>query len=504
MADEILEFEPLFPDDDEDAILARMRDSANEGLDPATDADQWVDTREGSHWFVCVMPPVRELARLYDLAGTEVPATAFPLWAWGSYLDDHAEVQQIERLAATPATGFVRFSGAPATAIPAGATVGVEPVTPDDEVPEYEAMAGGTIPAAAVAPTGLGSNLDAGGTLTDSTVYRYVVTALDGAGETDPSSEVNETASGGSRTVLLDWDDVATATSYRIYRKTGGAGPPWDLLAEVTESEYVDLGGIAPNTAIHPPTVNSTGGAVVLPVQATEEGVAGNVGIGAITVLSTPIPGVSVTNAAPTTGGTEPETDDALRERVLNAFIGQGAGNRQDYERWARAWEGVGRATVIPLWDGPGTVKVIVTTIDGDPVSSETVAGLQADLDAVAGLGEGTAPIGAHVTVTTATARPIEIEATIEFETGYSLDGDASTIALRADVVEALRAYVESVEPGGEVVVSQLVGRVSTISGVHDVSIDLLEGNPPVNIAIDEDPAESPQLGTVTLSEGTL
>jgi hypothetical protein len=59
MADDLLDFLPLFPDDDEDAILARMRADANEGLDPAIDVDEWVDTREGSHWYVSVMPGAR-------------------------------------------------------------------------------------------------------------------------------------------------------------------------------------------------------------------------------------------------------------------------------------------------------------------------------------------------------------------------------------------------------------------------------------------------------------
>jgi uncharacterized phage protein gp47/JayE len=391
---DLLDFLPLFPDDDEEAIWARMRAWANEGLDPVADAEQWVDTREGSHWQVNLAPAVRELARLYDLAGTEVPAAGFPVWAWGDYLDDHAEVQDIFRLEATPAAGWALFTGAEGEVIAAGTVVGVEPTDPDEEAPEFEVTVGRTIDA---------------------------------------------------------------------------------------------------------------GGVILLPIRARVAGEAGNVGATAITVPSTPSPGVTVTNAEATTGGTEPESDEALRERVLGAYTGQGAGNRRDYQRWAGAWAGVGRVTVIPLWNGPGTVKVIVTTASGDPLTPEAVAAIQADLDPNPGMADGQAPVGAHVTVTTAIARAIDIGATIEFESGFSLDGFGGTVALRADLLARLGEYVERVESGGEVVVSQLAGLIATTPGVHDAAVTSLEGiTPPVNLAISADPAEAPQLGDVVLAEGEL
>lgn len=394
MADDFLEFLPLFPDDDEDAILARMREWANEGLDPEADADSWVDTREGSHWHVCVMPGVRELARLYDLAGSEVPASGFPLWAWGEYLDDHANVQDIERLPATVAQGEVTFTGDEGTLIAAGVVVGVEPASPDDDAPEYEVTEAGTIDAS---------------------------------------------------------------------------------------------------------------GSITLPIQARETGISGNVGAGAVTVLSTPLSAIEVTNAEAIIGGSEPETDDALRERVIASYRGQGAGNKRDYERWARAWAGVGRATIIPLWAGPGTVKVIVADADGNPLPDAVLEGLQNDLDPNPGRADGEAPVGAHVTVATAVARPLDIEGTVEFEDGYSLDGFGGTIALRADIMRSLRDYVERVESGGEVVAAQISGRVVTVGGVHDFRLDSLDGvAPPVNVAIASNPAEAPQLGTVTLVEGAV
>lgn len=507
MADDI-EFVPLFPNDTEETILARMRAWANEGLDPLVDGDRWVDTREGAHWHLSVRPSVIELARLYSYLGTEVVMAAFPVWAWGQYLDDHAEVQDIVRLAATPAVGEVVFSGPDGTVIAAGTTVGVEPVAADEDTPEFEVTTGGTIPGVAAAPAGLASAAGVGGTLVGAggggTTYGYKVTSIDEAGETTPTAEDTQLIGAGvaNGSVTLTWDPVATATGYRVYGRTNTG--PWGLLATVTAETYIDTGAVAPGAA--PPGANTTGGELRLPIRAVEAGVAGNVGAGAITEPSTPLdPGVTFTNPEATTDGTEPETDDALRERVLEALTGQGAGNRRDYVRWTSAFDGVGRVTVIPVWDGPDTVKVIAMGPGGDPLSDEKVAEIQFDLDPDPARGSGTAPIGHVVTVVTATARPIDIEATIEFEAGYSLDGDENTIAKRADILRALGQYVERVEPGGEVVVAQLGGRIAVLTGVHDAQIDELEGvGPAVNVAIDDDPAEAPTLGIVTLVEGVL
>lgn len=393
MADDTT-FSPLFPDDDEDAILARMREWANEGLDPATDADRWVDTREGSHWYVATMPSVRELARLYDFAGTDVPQSGMVLFSWGEYLEAHGEVQTIERLSATKAQVVVQFTGPEGTLVGTGTRVGVEPAEPDADAPEYTVDVGGTIPA---------------------------------------------------------------------------------------------------------PIAPATDGVLALAVTAVEAGEAGNVPANAITDLLTTIPLVSVNNAAATAGGTDDEGDEALRSRVLDAYLGSGAGTELDYQRWGRAWAGVGRVTVIPLWNGPNTVKLIVTTADGQPASNAVIAGLQADLDPIAGKGAGRAPIGAVVTVATAVGLAVLIAASVEFETGFSLDGAGATVALRDVIAEALRVYVERVESGGEVVLAQTAGRIVTVAGVHDVSGVTINGVA-VNLAVAASPAQVPQMSAPNLT----
>jgi uncharacterized phage protein gp47/JayE len=138
------------------------------------------------------------------------------------------------------------------------------------------------------------------------------------------------------------------------------------------------------------------GGFIDLPVQAAAAGSLGNVAANLITVKVTPDNNVTaVTNADPTSGGADIESDDLLRNRIFVAWAGgHGAGTQADYEGWALAFEGVGFATVVPLWIGTGTVHVIVTDTNNQPVTGDVVSGLQAEIDPQ---NLQTTSVGAHV-----------------------------------------------------------------------------------------------------------
>ena len=70
VAEDLLGLLPLFPNETEAAIRLRMNTWANEGVS-VEDHDEWVDVREGSFFQIVTEPMVRELARAYDLMGTE-------------------------------------------------------------------------------------------------------------------------------------------------------------------------------------------------------------------------------------------------------------------------------------------------------------------------------------------------------------------------------------------------------------------------------------------------
>jgi uncharacterized phage protein gp47/JayE len=247
------------------------------------------------------------------------------------------------------------------------------------------------------------------------------------------------------------------------------------------------------------------GGSISLHVEALQAGAVGDAPAAAVTLLQSELGGVeAVTNEEPIVGGSDPEDDESLRERLIEARDGEGPGNQRDYRIWSRAFSAeIGRVVVIPLWNGPGTVLVIVLTATGDPVSAETVDALQNFLDPVAGLGEGEAPVGPTVTVATAEVLEVDISALVEFEAGYSLDGAGGTIALREAIETAIAVPVEASQPGSEVVLQSIVAAVMSIGGVHDVGEVELNGKAE-NIALSADPAEVGSIGTITLEAGEL
>lgn len=487
----------LWPEETEDAILARWRAWANEGLSPEN-SEEWVSTREGDMWFIATAPGRRESARLYDLIGSEFLAAGIVLWSWGTYLDGHATGLGVERDAAQAATGELTFVGDVGTDVPAGTTVAAEPSTSSDPVPEYATLEDATIADELGAPTGLSGVAAAGGGLPNATTFHYVVSTVNTEGESTPSGEDAELTANPNLSIDLDWDDVVGATGYRVYRGAGMGGP-YFLLAEVTDSEYTDDASDAPGTD-EPPAEDTTGGRVTIGAEAVSAGAAGNSPALSVSVLRTSVPGITqVFNVEPMGNGADEETDEALRDKLLARFDGSGPGNAADYEAWVRALGIYGQITVVPLWDGAGSVLVAVMGADGSPLPGDEVDRIQAFLDPVAGMAKGQAPVSATVTVETGVFVDIDVAAVVECEVGYSLDGDGATIAVRAAIVAALTDYVESVRPGDEIVLAQVAARIVSVPGVHDVSGVEIEGAA-VNFALDAEPPQIAHLNVPALT----
>lgn len=120
--------------------------------------------------------------------------------------------------------------------------------------------------------------------------------------------------------------------------------------------------------------------------------------------------------------GEDVETDEALRQRYLDAARRPAtSGNKYHYMEWAMQVSGVGGARVFPLWNGPKTVKVIIVDAEKKPVSELLAEKVQQYIDPVTGMGEGQAPVGAVVTVASATGKNISVSAKVTLASGYAL-----------------------------------------------------------------------------------
>lgn len=223
-------------------------------------------------------------------------------------------------------------------------------------------------------------------------------------------------------------------------------------------------------------------------IEAIEAGENGNVPSGTITVMPVNILGItSVTNETPTVGGTEAEGDEAFLDRILDKVrLPATSGNVYQYKQWAKEVPGVGDAQVIPLWDGPGTVKVVL-------LDSNKKAPSQAIVDDVVNHIEGVRPIGASVTVQAVKEVPINISATLQLASYATLN------EVKQLIIKGVTIYLESLAFKDPLVrYTRIAAVLLDIPPIIDYS-NLLVNYGTSNIEIF--PGQVAILGSVTINE---
>lgn len=176
-----------------------------------------------------------------------------------------------------------------------------------------------------------------------------------------------------------------------------------------------------------------TGGAVTLNAQAEEGGLSGNVGANAVTTILGDLTGiVTVTNAESFDGGADVESSASLLQRYYDkAQKPVTSGNIYHYEQWAKEVAGVGDARGYAVWNGPGTVKVVL-------LDEEKTTPAQSVIDAVTTHIEGQRPVGAEVTVVGAQEVAINVSASLTLASGVVLS------EVKADIERGVTEYLAS------------------------------------------------------------
>lgn len=112
--------------------------------------------------------------------------------------------------------------------------------------------------------------------------------------------------------------------------------------------------------------------------------------------------------------GTDIESDEDLRERFFTTIKkSYTSGNVAHYEMWTLEVNGTGACKVYPLKNGNGTVEIVITNSDMLGASSELIEKVKANI-------EEKRPIGASVSVVSATEKAINVSATVRLARGYS------------------------------------------------------------------------------------
>ncbi|SEN73404.1 Uncharacterized phage protein gp47/JayE [Amphibacillus marinus] len=210
------------------------------------------------------------------------------------------------------------------------------------------------------------------------------------------------------------------------------------------------------------------------------------------------------------TPGQNEETDDELRSRFFN-FVNQKSfgGNFSDYVTNVGQIEGIGGQQIYPVWDGPGSVKVVIIDSDLNITTQTFIDKVKELLDPnpYSGEGMGLAPIGHKITVTTAEALTVNVVFSISLMAGYNLD------QVRPALMDVMRLYF--VDLRGEwssftesnayhlsVYRSQLVAGLVKVPGVANIdNMEFNEQAADVNLIMTNDRSQLPFLGEVTINE---
>jgi len=184
--------------------------------------------------------------------------------------------------------------------------------------------------------------------------------------------------------------------------------------------------------------------------------------------------------------GEDEETDDSLRARFYNQIrTPSTSGNADHYRKWAMEVAGCGDAKVLPLWNGNGTVKVLVV--------DENMAVDEALPAAVAAHIETVRPIGAAVTVESPQEKVISISA------GVVLDGSKTLNDVYTSFSKAFSEYLKDIVfKNYSISYARIGSLLLSTDGVADY-VNLLVNGGAANITIGE--AEVPVAGTIALTE---
>lgn len=177
--------------------------------------------------------------------------------------------------------------------------------------------------------------------------------------------------------------------------------------------------------------------------------------------------------------GEDEEDTELFRKRYFNSFNSQAyGGNKQDYKEKVNSLDGVGGVKVYPVWNGGGTVKLVIIDSTHSVPSPTLISNVQTAIDPTqnAGEGLGIAPIGHVVTVQGVTGLTVNITTTITYQTGW--DWESAKPYIQTAMNTYFKELAETWESETSLVVriSQVESRILACAGVLDVNDTRLNG----------------------------
>ncbi|GHU85637.1 baseplate assembly protein [Clostridia bacterium] len=195
--------------------------------------------------------------------------------------------------------------------------------------------------------------------------------------------------------------------------------------------------------------------------------------------------------------GDDEEETEHLRQRYFDSLESQAfGGNIADYKEKVRALDGVGGVKVYPIWNGSGTVKLVIVDSTYSKPSDILVDAVQTTIDPTQNQGEGLgiAPIGHVVTVIGVEETVINITTTLTYVPGWDWDKVKDSVYMAVDsyLLELSKSW--EAEEYLVVRISQIDNRILDLDGILDITDTKINGQES-NVVLEPD--NIPIRGTV-------
>ena len=204
------------------------------------------------------------------------------------------------------------------------------------------------------------------------------------------------------------------------------------------------------------------------------------------------------------------ETDDHLRDRLLRAddWIAYG-GNITDYLAMLNKISEVGAGQVYPVWNGAGTVKLVIVDNNLMPASADLVKKVKNIIDPTdnESQGYGLAPIDHQVTVVAPTPLTVNIAATV------NIDGTHGADIVKAKIKTSIDEYFKLLRQSWKTIDaktgrgysqtiyrSKILSQIMMVDGVINASVPTLNGSDQdIALVFNNQTSQLPVLGEVVL-----
>lgn len=198
--------------------------------------------------------------------------------------------------------------------------------------------------------------------------------------------------------------------------------------------------------------------------------------------------------------GTDPESDESLRERWKEALSEPAENwNKQQYKTSCESYDGVGRAIIMPLAYGPCTVKAIIISSEGTVPPDSLIEKIQGEMDPGSkGVGQGKVLLGCKFYAVAAGQEEVDISFDVVIAPGYSLEGTKESV--RQELIRYMKSIALDTPDEDDMVAQymKVIGILSNMAGIKDIANLTLNGTDE-NVSIGGD--NVPVLGELTMNE---